>query len=69
MEKSTFQNMKENPATHDFYDKFRKPDGADFFRKGVVGDWRNHFTPEQNAEFDAVYAEKMKGSGLDFDLI
>ena len=40
-----------------------------FFRKGVIGDWRSHFTPQQNAEFDAVYAEKMKGSGLVFDLI
>ena len=36
-------------------------------RKGVVGDWRNHLTPEQNAEFDAIYAEEMKSSGLDFD--
>jgi len=68
VEKSTFQNMKENPAINDFYMKFRKPDAA-FFRKGVVGDWRGHFTPEQNVKFDAVYAEKMKGSGLDFDLI
>ena len=47
--------------------KFRKPDAASF-RKGVVGDWRGHFTPDQNVKFDAVYAEKMKGSGLDFDL-
>jgi len=68
VEKSTFQSMKENPATHDFYNKFRKPD-ADFFQKGVVGDWRSHFTPQQNVEFDTVYAGKMKGSGLDFDLI
>ena len=60
--------MKENPAINDFYMKFRKPDAA-FFRKGVVGDWRSHFTPQQNVEFDTVYAEKMKGSGLDFDLI
>ena len=65
VEKSTFQNMKENPG---FSNKFRKP-GADFFRKGVVGDWRSHFTPQQNVEFDTVYAEKMKGSGLEFDLI
>ena len=67
VEKSTFQNMRDNPAINDFLMKFRKPDAA-FFRKGVVGDWRGHFTPEQNVKFDAVYAEKMKGSGLDFDL-
>ena len=52
-----------------FMTNFESQTGQIFFRKGVVGDWRNHFTPEQNAEFDAVYAEKMKGSGLDFDLI
>ena len=68
VEKSTFQSMKENPMSADVK-KTRKPDATDFFRKGVVGDWRSHFTPEQNAEFDAVYAEKMKGSGLDFDLV
>ena len=40
--------------------------GTTILRKGIVGDWRNHFTTEQNAEFDAIYAEMMKGSGLDF---
>ena len=68
VEKSTFQNMKENPALNEGIKKLRKPDAPGFFRKGVVGDWRSHFTSEQNTEFDAVYAERMKGSGLDFDL-
>jgi len=68
VEKSTFQSMKANPATNMDWGKFRKPDSTHFYRKGVVGDWRSLFTPEQNAEFDAVYAEKMKDSGLDFDL-
>ena len=69
VDKSTFQSMKENPALNEGIKKVRKPDAQGFFRKGVVGDWRSHFTPEQNTEFDAVYAEKMKGSELDFDLI
>jgi len=69
VKKSTFQNMKENPALSDGIKKLLKPDAQGIFRKGVVGDWRDHFTPEQNVKFDAVYAEKMKGSGLDFDLI
>ena len=38
-----------------------------FFRKGIVGDWKNYFTPEQSAQFDAIYAERMKGTGLEFD--
>ncbi|POI22090.1 hypothetical protein CIB84_014161 [Bambusicola thoracicus] len=30
-----------------------------FMRKGVVGDWRSHFSPPQNALFDRVYREEM----------
>ena len=70
VEKTTFQSMKANPATNfewpEIYD--RVPGEQPFMRKGIVGDWRNHFTPEQNAEFSVIYAEKMKGSGLDFYL-
>ena len=75
VEKSTFQSMKGNPATdlNLLEAKLPKPifklGEQQFLRKGIVGDWKNHFTPEQNAEFDAIYAEKMKGSGLDFEIL
>ena len=36
-------------------------------RKGIVGDWKNYFTPEQAARLDAVYDEKMKGTGIDLE--
>ena len=71
VEKSTFQSMKGNPAIDP--DKIKmpvpviKPDAQPFLRKGIVGDWKNHFTPEQNAEYDEIYVKKMKDSGLDFD--
>ena len=73
VEKSTLQSMKGNPATDGnalevkLPEPIFKPGEQPFLRKGIVGDWKNHFTPEQNAEFDAIYAEKMKGSGLEFD--
>ncbi|KAM5262539.1 sulfotransferase 2A1-like [Ctenodactylus gundi] len=35
-----------------------------FLRKGVVGDWKEHFTPEQNEKFNTVYQAKMGDSGL-----
>ncbi|XP_071675637.1 cytosolic sulfotransferase 8-like [Lolium perenne] len=37
-----------------------------FFRKGVVGDWVNHMTPEMAHRMDAIVEEKLRGSGLTF---
>ncbi|EAY79889.1 hypothetical protein OsI_35051 [Oryza sativa Indica Group] len=35
-----------------------------FFRRGVVGDWRNHLTPEMAWRIDEITEIKFKGSGL-----
>ncbi|NXP96105.1 ST2B1 Sulfotransferase, partial [Passerina amoena] len=35
-----------------------------FMRKGVVGDWRSHFSPEQNARFNRRYQEEMGDTEL-----
>ncbi|XP_075045159.1 sulfotransferase 2B1-like [Mixophyes fleayi] len=37
-----------------------------FMRKGVVGDWKQHFTEEQSAAFDNVFQEKMSDCDLHF---
>ena len=66
--RSSFASMKSNPAAnHSWSAQHRNPEEPAFLRKGVVGDWKNHFTAEQLAEFDAVYAERMKHTGLDFE--
>ena len=40
-------------------------------RKGVVGGWKNYFTPELNERFEKEkeiwVLEKLKGTGLEFD--
>ena len=65
---STFENMQKNPtANYSWWDDRRTPEFVPFLRKGTVGDWRNHFTPQQSEEFDALYTKRMKDSGLDFD--
>ncbi|OMO72992.1 hypothetical protein COLO4_27333 [Corchorus olitorius] len=41
---------------------------SDFFRKGQVGDWVNHLTPEMAQRLDQITKDKFQGSGLSFDL-
>ncbi|KAJ0235239.1 Sulfotransferase domain-containing protein [Hirschfeldia incana] len=35
-----------------------------YFRKGEVGDWKNHLTPEMERRIDMIIEEKLRGSGL-----
>ncbi|KAL0709182.1 hypothetical protein Bca4012_016160 [Brassica carinata] len=41
-------------------------DHKSFFRKGEVGDWKNHLTPEMERRIDMIIEEKLRGSGLSF---
>ncbi|XP_010770018.1 sulfotransferase 1C1-like [Notothenia coriiceps] len=68
VELTSFEIMKENPManyscipTHVF-DNSVSP----FMRKGQVGDWRNHFTPEQSKMFAEDYDKKMKDVNIPF---
>ncbi|KAM3359083.1 cytosolic sulfotransferase 5-like [Capsicum galapagoense] len=38
---------------------------SSYFRKGVVGDWKNHLTPEMEKQIDKVTSLKLQGSGLE----
>ena len=58
---SAFSNMQTLNS------KASDPHGQTFYRKGEVGDWRNHFSEQQSQDFDCVYAEKLAGLGLNFD--
>ncbi|XP_067840816.1 amine sulfotransferase-like [Heptranchias perlo] len=59
VEQCTFKTMKMNPMAN--YEKVdnKNPKGA-FLRKGIVGDWKNHFTVAQSEMFDRVFQERMK---------
>ncbi|XP_075591880.1 sulfotransferase 1B1 [Dermatophagoides farinae] len=35
-----------------------------FMRKGIIGDWRNHFTAEQSQRFDEIFEPELKRIGL-----
>ncbi|KAG7471713.1 sulfotransferase 6B1 [Solea senegalensis] len=57
-EQSTFTAMKEH-ATNSHGNI-----GKVIFRKGEVGDWRNHFTPEQSRDMDQVFDKHLGGTRL-----
>ena len=63
-EQCTFVAMKQNNAVNKIS---LKVFDNQFIRKGVVGDWRNHFTDDQSARMDKVVAEKITGIGLEYD--
>ena len=64
--KSSFSNMRNDPAANK---SWREPPGCEglFMRKGVVGEWKNHFTVEQSTHLDEIFTLKMGGSGICFD--
>ncbi|XP_044181976.1 sulfotransferase 1E1-like [Acropora millepora] len=64
-EQCTFKEMMRYPKT------FKIIEGDDeiglILRKGVVGDWKNYFTPEMNERFEKEVLAKLKGTGLEFE--
>ncbi|XP_071955836.1 sulfotransferase 1C4-like isoform X1 [Antedon mediterranea] len=63
----SFGSMKNNPKVN-FSDGVHVDHAISaFMRKGVVGDWKNYFTINQNAMFDKMYREKMKNTDLSFE--
>jgi len=63
-EQCTFSGMKKNAASY----SIKSHEGeTSLLRKGVVGDWKNYFTPELNERFENEVLAKLKGSELEFD--
>lgn len=60
---STFGAMKANAMSNFTLlpDSLLDHRQGTFLRKGISGDWKNHFTVAQSEAFDHVYREQMRG--------
>jgi hypothetical protein len=63
---SSFRAMKTNEKTNFNWMPQREGTPGQY-RKGLVGDWRNQFSPEQSHSFDQLYLQKMSETNLQFD--
>ncbi len=64
---TSFDTMKKTPSTDMSWMNEKRKDGSQpFLRKGIIGDWRSHFTNEQCQQFDELYERQMKDTGLQF---
>ncbi|XP_069843070.1 amine sulfotransferase-like isoform X2 [Dipodomys merriami] len=67
---ATFQKMKSD-ARANYLTISQKEIGTrnndgHFLRKGIVGDWKHHFTVAQNERFDRIFQKNMKDFPLKF---
>lgn len=53
MKVTSFSSMKANPQTNHTFG--RKPDGEEFVRKGIIGDWKETFTESQISRYQKHY--------------
>ncbi|XP_034410409.1 sulfotransferase family 2, cytosolic sulfotransferase 3 isoform X1 [Cyclopterus lumpus] len=44
--------------------KYMNSDTSPFLRKGIAGDWENHFSPEQLVSFTSVIRKEMEGESF-----
>ena len=61
-----FKNMKVNPSTKLDLEPFNVEKGS-FYRKGAIGDWKNHFNEEESKWVDSQCEKHLKPIGLVFD--
>ncbi|CAL8260309.1 unnamed protein product [Boreogadus saida] len=65
---STFKNMRVIPqANYEMVpDDLLNHHNGKFMRKGTIGDWKNHFTVNQNEIFDQIFQKEMKEFPVSF---
>ncbi|MFS7983128.1 putative flavonol 3-sulfotransferase [Helianthus anomalus] len=65
----SFENLSNLEVNKTGVEKFGKVldvEKRDFFRKGVIEDWKNYLSDEMKERIDGITDEKFNGSGLTF---
>jgi len=60
---SKLEQMKQNNLANCNWIEINQNESP-HLRKGIVGDWRNYFSDEQNKRFDRLYHQKMSESNF-----
>jgi len=60
----SFDSMRNNPSTNPTGRKKQTEENKSFFRKGTVGDWKNHFSEEEETTFKAWIKENIEDAGI-----
>lgn len=65
-EHCSFRSMKNNNMSNFSLvpKKYMNSDTSPFLRKGVAGDWKNHFSPEQLARLTSVIRKELEGESF-----
>ncbi|XP_052089169.1 sulfotransferase 1C2-like [Mytilus californianus] len=60
-EETSFENMKSKKTDNTKFVNMKEAEGF-IYRKGDIGDWKTHFTVNQNSRFDTQFKDRMKDS-------
>jgi len=57
--------MRKNPMVNKEVEKPPTAEAPSFIRKGIVGDWKTHFTAEESGEWDRWIQSELERTGIE----